>query len=148
MTTAVWGFIGVVVGGLLTVTGQATAEWIKAKFARQEREDRRHQLAREFQREATVGLQRSMADYKAALIAYRSAPRSDTAANSAFARARAEFQILVHRVDDGPTRDAAHRWEDEALAWYLDDDHGTAAREDTAWARVMQLSGKAIRDTT
>ena len=68
MSTAVWAFIGVVVGGLLTVAAQATAESLKARAAARARQEQRARASREFQRDTLIELQAAMADYRAAHV--------------------------------------------------------------------------------
>ena len=61
MSAAVWAFIGVVAGGLLTVAAQATAESLKARAAARARQEQRERAWREFERETVIELQTAMA---------------------------------------------------------------------------------------
>ena len=147
MSTAVWGFIGVVVGGLLTVAAQATAEFLKARAAARARQEQRARATREFQRDTLIELQAAMAGYRAALERDRSQllPLRSTEAQVSATRSR--FQMLVHRVSSSHAREAALAWEAEALSWFQGDDSGTAAAEAEAWETAMRVTGEAVRDT-
>lgn len=141
-TAGVWGFIGVVIGGLLTVVGQATAESIKARVASRERTERREQAAREFQRATTIELQSAMAAYRRALAGFRL-----SGADAQIPEARASFELLLHRVASAPAREAVQAWAGTALLWFQGDDEGSAGDEDAAWALATRLTGEAIRAT-
>ncbi|MBM7808286.1 hypothetical protein JOD57_004123 [Geodermatophilus bullaregiensis] len=147
MSTAVWAFIGVVVGGLLTVAAQATAESLKARAAERARQDQRARASREFQRQTLIELQAAMAEYRAALDRDRGQilPLRGTEAQVSAARSR--YQMLVHRVSSSPAREAALRWEEAALPWFQRDDAGTAAAEAQAWETAMRVTGEAVRAT-
>ena len=147
MSSSVWGFIGVLVGGLFTFAGTAWAEQRKAGAAREDRREKRDQLAREFQRETLVRLQEAMGTYRDALVAYEQEDRPSAHEDRAVSRARVGFQMLVHRVSAAPTRTAVLAWEAEALAWFQEDDGGTAAREAGAWDAAMRSTGAAISGT-
>lgn len=144
---AVWGFIGVVAGGILTVGGQATAELIKGKVATRERQDRRAQLSREFQRSTLIDVQAAMTAYRAALgrDGRQTVPSADS--EEQLTAARATYQTLLHRVSSTTARDAVQAWEAEALRWFQKDDLGSAGRETTSWLEAMRQTGAAIRDT-
>lgn len=111
MAAAVWGFIGVVVGGLLTVTGQAVAETIKARVATHELGERRAQMARERQRETLIGLQEAMADYRRTLSRYDVSRTPSQEAEDRLSDARVAHQLLLHRVASSSARDAVRSWE-------------------------------------
>lgn len=143
----VWAFIGVVVGGLLTIAGQATAELVKARVATRERQDRRDQLSREFQRETMIRLQAAMAEYRDALSRYGSQVVPTTQVDDQLSRARVGYQMLVHRVSSSSARTAVQVWEAAALRWFQPDDSGTASQEAEAWTTAMRLTSEAIRAT-
>lgn len=147
MDPGVWGFVGVLVGGLLTVGGQATAEQLKNKAATNERRERRDQLSRELQRATLIDLQAAMAAYRAALVADSAArvPARDT--DEELARARSTYQTLLHRVSADAVRDAAQAWEREALLWFQQDDRGSASEEARTWLSSVRAAGEAIRAT-
>ena len=147
MSTAVWAFIGVVVGGLLTVAAQATAESLRARAAARAREDQRDRASRAFQRETLIELQAAMADYRAALERDRSQllPLHNTEQQLSAARAR--YLMLVHRVSSSTAREAALQWEVAALLWFQGDDSGTASAEADAWESAMRVTGEAVRAT-
>ena len=147
MSTAVWGFIGVVVGGLLTVAAQATAEFLRGRVAARDRQDRRDLASREFQRETLIELQAAMADYRAALDRDKSQILPLRSTEQQVAAARARYQMLVHRVSSSPAREAALAWEVAALPWFQGDDSGTAAAEADAWETAMRVTGEAVRAT-
>ena len=147
MSTAVWAFIGVVVGGLLTVAAQATAESLKARAAGRARQEQRARAAREFQRETLIELQAAMADYRAGLTRDRSQLLPSRATDLQLSAARSRYQMLVYRVSSSAAREAALAWEAAALPWFQGDDAGTAAAEAEAWATAMQVTGEAIRET-
>jgi malic enzyme len=147
VSTAVWAFIGVVVGGLLTVAAQATAELLKARAAARARQAQRERATREFQRDTVIELQAAMADYRAALVRDRSQLLPSRATDAQLSAARSTFQMLVHRVSSSPAREAALAWEAAALPWFQGDDSGTAAAEAEAWETAMRVTGEAVRDT-
>ena len=147
MSTAVWAFIGVVVGGLLTVAAQATAESLKARAAARARQEQRERASQEFQRETLIELQAAMAEYRAALTRDRSQILPSRATDVELSAARSRFQMLVHRVSSSPAREAALAWEEAALPWFQGDDSGTAAAEADAWATAMRITGEAVRAT-
>ena len=147
MSTAVWGVIGVVVGGVLTVVAQATAESVKAHVATRDRQERRAQVAREFQRSTLIELQAAMADYRAALSRDRSQLLPSRGTEAQLSAARSAFQMLVHRVSSAPARDAALAWVIAALPWFQGEDSATAAAEADAWETAMRVTGEAIRAT-
>lgn len=147
MEAAVWGFLGVVVGGALTVVGQATAEAVKARFATAERQERRNQLSREFQRATMLELLDKMAAYRAALARDMSQELPSPDSEAQQAAARTAYQMLVHRVSATGVRGAAQAWETEALRWFQRDDRGSAAQEAATWLTAMRLTGEAIRQT-
>src|SRR5919107_215340 len=127
VSTAVWAFIGVVAGGLLTVAAQATAESLKARAAARARQEQRHRASREFQRETLIELQAAMADYRAALD-------------------RDKSQLLPLRSTEQQVA-AARAREVAALPWFQGDDSGTAAAEADAWETAMRVTGEAVRAT-
>lgn len=145
MAGAVWGFIGVVVGGLLTVTGQAVAETIKARVASRELRERRAQVAREIQRETLTRLQEAMAEYRRVLSRYdfRGTPSHEE--EDRLSDARVGYQMLLHRAASPTARDAVRSWETSALFWFQGDERGSANDEAEAWATAMRLTGEAIR---
>ena len=147
MSTAVWAFIGVIAGGLLTVAAQATAESLKARAAARAREEQRERASREFQRATLIELQAAMADYRAALTRDRSQILPSRATDAQLSDARSRYQMLVHRVSSSPAREAALAWEASALPWFQDDDSGTAAAEAEAWELAMRVTGEAVRAT-
>lgn len=147
MSAGLWAFVGVVVGGVLTIVGQGVAEWVKALVATHERRDRRAQLSREFQREAMVRLQESMATYRGSLSQYQRMSAPSEEIDAALAGSRVAFQLLLHRVADADVRRAAGNWEAEALRWFQRDDAGTAQLEAGTWEAAMRISGEAIRNT-
>src|SRR5919107_732306 len=120
VSTAVWAFIGVVAGGLLTVAAQATAESLKARAAERARHDQRDRATRQFQRDTLIELQAAMADYRAALC-------------------RDKTQLL-------PLRSTEQQLS-AALPWFQGDDSGTAAAEAEAWETAMRVTGEAVRAT-
>lgn len=145
MSTAVWAFIGVVVGGLLTVAAQATAESLKARAAARARREQRDRASREFQRETLIELQAAMADYRAALARDKSQILPLHSTEQQVSAARAKFQMLVHRVSSSSAREAALAWEVAALPWFQGDDSGTASAEADAWETAMRMTGEAVR---
>ena len=147
MSAAVWAFIGVVAGGLLTVAAQATAESLKARAAARARQEQRARAWREFERETLIELQTAMADYRAALERDRSQllPLHNTEQQLSAARSR--YQMLVHRVSSSAAREAARAGEGAALPGFQGDDSGTAAAEAETWAAAMQITGEAVRTT-
>ena len=147
MNTAVWAFIGVVAGGLLTVAAQATAESLKARAAERARQDQRERASREFERATLVELQVAMAEYRAALERDRSQILPSRATDALLSAARARYQMLVHRVSSSAAREAALAWEAAALAWFQGDDSGTASAEAEAWGTAMRVTGEAVRAT-
>ena len=147
MSTAVWAFIGVVVGGLLTVAAQATAESLRARAAARARQDQRARASREFQRDTLIELQAAMAEYRAALDRDRSQILPLRSTEQQVSAARARYQMLVHRVSSSLAREAALRWEVAALSWFQGDDSGTAAAEAEAWETAMRVTGEAVRAT-
>jgi len=142
-----WGFVGVVVGGLLTIGGQATAELIKARVAGQDQQQRREQLSREHQRATMVGLADAMKAYRRALDRDHAQLLPSRRSDMALAEARSDYQALVFRVTDAAARAAVQDWEREALLWFGDDDHGTASREAEAWTAAFRVLGAAVRAT-
>ena len=147
MSTAVWAFIGVVAGGLLTVAAQATAEFLRAHAAARARQDQQERATRAFQRNTLIELQAAMADYRAALDRDRSQILPLRGTEQQLAAARARYQMLVHRVSSSAAREAALAWEVAALLWFQGDDCGTAAAEADAWETAMRITGEAVRDT-
>jgi hypothetical protein len=147
VSTAVWAFIGVVVGGLLTVAAQATAESLKARAAARARREQRDRATRGFQRETLIELQAAMADYRAALDRDRSQILPLRSTEQQVSAARARYQMLVHRVSSSPAREAALAWEAAALPWFQGDDSGTASAEADAWETAMRVTGEAVRAT-
>jgi hypothetical protein len=147
VSTAVWAFIGVVVGGLLTVAAQATAESLRARAAERARQDQRDRASREFQRETLIGLQAAMAEYRAALTRDRSQLLPSRATETQLSAARSRYQMLVHRVSSSPAREAALAWEVAALLWFQGDDDGSASAEADAWETAMRITGEAVRAT-
>ena len=147
MSTAVWAFIGVVAGGLLTVAAQATAESLRARAAARARQDQRERAWRQFERETLIELQAAMADYRAALVRDRSQILPSRATDMQLAAARSRYQMLVHRVSSSAARDASLAWETAALPWFQGDDAGTAAAEAEAWETAMRVTGEAVRAT-
>ncbi|MGY1680598.1 hypothetical protein [Geodermatophilus sp. SYSU D01176] len=147
MSTAVWAFIGVVAGGLLTVAAQATAESLKARAAARARQDQRERAWREFERETLIELQGAMADYRAALVRDRIQILPSRATDMQLAAARSRYQMLAHRVSSSAARDAALAWEVVALPWFQGDDSATAAAEAEAWETAMRVTGEAVRAT-
>ena len=147
MSTAVWAFIGVIAGGLLTVAAQATAESLKARAAARAREEQRERASREFQRATLIELQTAMADYRAALTRDRSQILPSRATDAQLSAARSRYQMLVHRVSSSPAREAALAWEVAALPWFQGDDSATAAVEADAWEAAMRVTGEAVRAT-
>ncbi|WP_448609453.1 hypothetical protein [Geodermatophilus sp. URMC 60] len=145
MSTAVWGFIGVVVGGLLTVAAQATAESLRARAAARARQEQRERASREFQRDTLIELQAAMADYRAALVRDRSQLLPLRSTEQQLSAARARYQMLVHRVSSSAARETALAWEAAALPWFQGDDSGTASAEAEAWATAMRVTGEAVR---
>ncbi|WP_448638626.1 hypothetical protein [Geodermatophilus sp. URMC 63] len=145
MSTAVWAFIGVVAGGLLTVAAQATAESLKARAAARARADQRERATREFQRDTLIELQTAMADYRSALCRDRSQILPSRNTDAQLSAARTKYQMLVHRVSSSAAREAALAWEAAALPWFQGDDSGTAAAEADAWEAAMQVTGEAVR---
>ena len=142
-----WGFLGVVVGGVLTIGGQATAELIKARVVTRQQQERRAQLAREHQRATLVGLSDAMKVYRQALERDKAQLLPTRRSETALARARIEYQALVYRVSDAPAREAVQAWERQALLWFQDDDEGTAALEATTWTAAVEAVGLAVRAT-
>jgi hypothetical protein len=147
VSTAVWAFIGVVAGGLLTVAAQATAESLKARAAARARQDQRELAWGQFEREALIELQAAMADYRAALTRDRSQILPSRATETQLSATRSRYQMLVHRVTSSAAREAALAWEAAALPWFQGDDSGTAAAEAKAWATAMRVTGEAVRGT-
>jgi hypothetical protein len=147
VSTAVWAFIGVVAGGLLTVATQATAESLKARAAARARREQRDRATRGFQRETLIELQAAMADYRAALDRDRSQILPLRSTEQQVSAARARYQMLVHRVSSSPAREAALAWEAAALPWFQGDDSGTASAEADAWETAMRVTGEAVRAT-
>jgi hypothetical protein len=147
VSTAVWAFIGVVAGGLLTVAAQATAEFLKARAAARAREAQRERATREFQRDTLIELQAAMADYRTALCRDRSQILPSRSTEAQLAAARSRYQMLVYRVSSSAAREAALAWEAAALPWFQGDDSGTAAAESEAWETAMQVTGEAVRAT-
>ena len=147
MSTAVWAFIGVVAGGLLTVAAQATAESLRARAAERARQDQRARASREFQRETLIELQAAMAEYRAALDRDRSQILPLRSTEQQVSAARSRYQMLVHRVSSSAAREAALAWEAAALPWFQGDDSGTAAAEAEAWETAMRVTGEAVRAT-
>ena len=147
MSTAVWAFIGVVAGGLLTVAAQATAESLKARAAERARHDQRERATRQFQRDTLIELQAAMADYRAALCRDKTQLLPLRSTEQQLSAARARYQMLVHRVSSSAAREAALAWEAAALPWFQGDDSGTAAAEAEAWETAMRVTGKAVRAT-
>ena len=147
MSTAVWAFIGVVVGGLLTVAAQATAEFLKARAAARARQAQRERATREFQRDTLIELQAAMADYRAALCRDKSQLLPLRSTEVQLSNARSRYQMLVHRVSSSAAREAALTWETAALPWFQGDDAGTAAAEAEAWETAMRVTGEAVRAT-
>lgn len=147
MSAGMWAFIGVTVGGILTIVGQATAELLKSRVASRDRQDRRTQLARQFQRETAIGLQSALAEYRAALRRFGVEVDPPAAADERLAAARVGYQMLLHRVSSEPARAAVQAWETAALDWFQSDDAGTAASEAETWLKAMRLLGSAIRAT-
>jgi hypothetical protein len=142
-----WGFLGVVVGGVLTIGGQATAELIKARVVTRQQQERRAQLAREHQRATLVGLADAMKVYRQALERDKAQLLPSKRSETALALARIEYQALVYRVADAPAREAVQQWERQALLWFQDDDAGTAALEATTWVAAVEAVGLAVRAT-
>jgi len=147
VSTAVWAFIGVVAGGLLTVAAQATAESLKARAAERARQEQRDRASRGFQRETLIELQAAMANYRAALDRDRSQILPLRSTEQQVSAARARYQMLMHRVSSSPAREAALAWEGAALPWFQGDDSGTASAEADAWETAMRVTGEAIRAT-
>ena len=147
MSTAVWAFIGVIAGGLLTVAAQATAESLKARAAARAREEQRERASREFQRATLIELQAAMADYRAALTRDRSQILPSRATDAQLSAARSRYQMLVHRVASSTAREAALAWEEAAVPWFQGDDDGTASAEADAWEVAMRVTGEAVRAT-
>jgi hypothetical protein len=142
-----WGFLGVVVGGVLTIGGQATAELIKAKVVTRQQHERRAQLAREHQRATLVGLSDAMKVYRQALERDKGQLLPSKKSETALAQARIEYQALVYRVADASARSAVQEWERQALLWFQDDDDGTAALEAATWVTAVEAVGLAVRAT-
>lgn len=142
-----WGFLGVVVGGVLTIGGQATAELIKARVVPRQQQERRAQLAREHQRATLVALADAMKVYRQALERDKAQLLPTRRSETALDRARIEYQALVYRVSDAPAREAVQVWERQALLWFQDDDDGTAALEATTWTTAVEAVGLAVRAT-
>ncbi len=142
-----WGFLGVVVGGVLTIGGQATAELIKARVTTRQQQERRAQLGREHQRATLVALADAMKVYRQALERDREQLLPSRRSDTALALARIESQALVYRVSDAPAREAVQAWERQALLWFQDDDEGTAALEATTWTAAVEAVGLAVRAT-
>jgi hypothetical protein len=145
VSTAVWAFVGVVVGGLLTVAAQATAESLEARAAERARQEQREGASRTFQRETLIELQAAMADYRAALSRDRSQLLPLRSTEAQLAAARSRYQMLVHRVSSSPAREAVLHWAEAALPWFQGDDCGTAAAEAGAWETAMRVTGEAVR---
>jgi hypothetical protein len=140
-----WGFIGVVVGGVLTLTGQMAAELIKGRIAKSDRVDRRAQLSREFQRETVTRLQEVMAAYRQELSRYDFRQTPSQEAEDRLAASRVACQMLLHRVSSSTARDAVRSWETSALYWFQGDERGSANDEAEAWVTAMRLTGEAVR---
>jgi hypothetical protein len=147
VSTAVWGFIGVVVGGLLTVAAQATAEFLRGRVAARDRQDRRDRAWRQFQRETLIDLQAAMAEYREALTRDKSQILPSRALDLQLSAARSRYQMLVHRVVSSTAREAALAWEAAALPWFPGDDDATASAEADAWEVAMRVTGEAVRAT-
>jgi hypothetical protein len=142
-----WGFLGVVVGGVLTIGGQATAELIKARVATRQQQERRAQLAREHQRATLVALADAMKVYRQALERDKGQLLPSKRSDTALAEARIEYQTLVYRVSDASARSAVQQWQRQALLWFGDDDDGTAALEAATWTVAVEAMGLAVRAT-
>jgi hypothetical protein len=147
MNAGWWGFLGVVVGGVLTIGGQATAELIKARVVTRQQQERRAQLAREHQRATLIGLADAMKVYRQALERDKGQLLPSKRSETALAQARIEYQALVYRVADAPARSAVQQWEQQALLWFQDDDEGTAALEAATWVAAVEAVGLAVRAT-
>jgi len=147
MSGSVWGFIGVVVGGVLTIGGQTIAELVKANVAARERTARRQQLAREHQRETLVALHGALAAYRAALNRDAGLTLPTPESEFELSEARVSYQAVIHRVSDRAARVAVQAWEREALSWFQRDDSGTAERESSTWDDAMLALGEANRAT-
>ena len=145
MSTAVWAFIGVVAGGLLTVAAQAPAESLQARASARARQDQRERAWRQFERETLIELQGAMADYRAALCRDRSQILPARSTEVQLADARSRYQMLVYRVASSAAREAALAWEAAALPWFQGDDSGTAAAESESWETAMRVTGEAVR---
>jgi len=147
VSSAAWGFTGVVAGGLLTVLGQTAAELLKSRVASRERRERRQQLAREHQRETIVLLFAALAGYRKALNRDRSLTIPTPQSEAELTSARVAYQAVVHRVSDQAARSAVQAWESEALLWFQRDDEGRAERESSTWDVAMKALGEANRAT-
>ena len=148
MSAGFWGFIGVVVGGLLTVFGQSVAELIKARVAARDLGERRAQVARELQRDTVTRLQETMASYRRELSRYDVQGDPSAQADEQLSGARVAYQMLLHRVADESARDAVRAWETAALYWFQHDERGSASSEAEAWASAMRLTGETIRNAS
>ena len=89
MDAAVWGFIGVVVGGIVTGLATIGVEWVRSNHEstldRDKRVDNRRLALEEFQRNTLVELQRALLD-----------------------QARAEAEFFMHRLR--ATKEGAGHW--------------------------------------
>ena len=158
MDPAVWGFVGVIVGGLITGLVTVWAEKIRAEkvaaLDSAKRQDDRRLSRDNFQRETLLALQDAVGDVNAMMVRYRvrldgHAPDADT--SDLYRIATGKVITLRSRIGDEQIRDAAGAFIQTAgqMTGTLD-----AATSDEALGRaagharrVLDRSGELIQAT-
>jgi hypothetical protein len=145
MGAAVWGFLGALAGGVLTVVAQTVSGMLGSRSAARRLSEEREQHARAFQRGTLIELEAALVEYRTALSRDRRTLLPSRDSDAVLSAARSRFRLLVYRVQSVRVRDAVLAWEDAALAWFGGDDTGTAAAEAGAWDTAVLVTGEAIR---
>jgi hypothetical protein len=134
---------GVIIGGLLTVGGQFTAEMLKSRVASSERQDRRSATAREYQRQALTQLEQDALAYRRALVENERQEEPTVGSEDQLRLTRAAYEAALYRVEEADCRSRFLAWEKAAVAWSQEE--GPAINEATTWRTAMEAGGAAIR---
>ncbi|SDI92173.1 hypothetical protein SAMN05444157_0810 [Frankineae bacterium MT45] len=137
---ALWG---VIIGSLLTVIGQGSAELVRARVATKGREDNRDRIRRRFHLDALEELESAALRLHDVLIEYQAVDTPDELLEKALRESMGVFDACVPRVESDVVRAKMQIWRNTAVRWVNDDD--SAAAEQRAWQAALTACGEGMR---
>ncbi len=140
MSAGAWGFIGVVVGGLLTLFGPVISEMIRTRQQSKAREAERDADRREFNRLAADAAALAASELQTVYYAYESTTTADDAREQQLRAAVSAFDKACGQLANDALKDLLRQWQQAAENW-VTGAPGSQLLESRAFRAAMDACG-------